>query len=430
MPDGRSTMPPITRSSNVTEQLAEGLSLLDKGSICTPTGFRAGTTACGLKQSGSPDLVVLHSKLDCSAAAVFTRNLVKAAPLLVSQETLRSNANRMRAVVINAGIANACTGDEGLRAAHQTQQLAAAALGCEPSQVFVLSTGVIGVQLPMERVAAGISAAADKLSEAGGLDAATAIMTTDTVPKFAGLKLNLSRGQVRLGGIAKGSGMIHPDMATMLAVLTCDALIDAELLHSMLRVAVEQSFNRISVDGDTSTNDTVVIFANGASGVGISNPQDRQQLQMALITLCTILAKAVVADGEGASKFITLTISGGASEEQALSIARTIATSPLVKTAFAGSDPNWGRILAAAGRAGVPLDPSRLSLAIGRETQPELLLVEAGQPRDYDQQEAEGIFSAARIAVSLDLGLGEAEVRFWTTDLTHGYITINADYHT
>ncbi|WP_374687959.1 bifunctional glutamate N-acetyltransferase/amino-acid acetyltransferase ArgJ, partial [Promineifilum sp.] len=323
---------------------------LPDGGVTSPQGFRAAAVAAGIKQSGRPDLVLVASDRDCAAAGVFTRNQVVAAPVLLDRETLAANATALRGVLINAGNANACTGAPGLDDAREMQRLAAAALAAGPEQLLIMSTGVIGVPLPMERVRAGVAVLAPRLSPAGGRAAAEAIMTTDTRPKHLAVELDLSGGRVTLGGMAKGAGMIHPNMATLLGVLTTDAALPAGDLYALLCEATDATFNAISIDGDTSTNDTVLLLANGASGVAVSGPDDRARFAAALQHLCHELAMMIVHDGEGVTRVVALRVSGARTPAEARQIANTIATSPLVKTAFAGGDPNWGRILAAAGR--------------------------------------------------------------------------------
>ena len=400
------------------------------GSVTSPDGFMAAATTCGLKESGALDLAMLFSDRDCTAAGIFTRNRVAAAPVILDRETLASNPDRIRAVVANAGIANACTGTTGMEAARATQRLAADALGVEPDQILVLSTGVIGVQLDMLKMEEGIRHAASDLSPEHGPSAAQAIMTTDTRPKEIGVRVALPGGDVTIAGMAKGSGMIHPDMATMLSVLTTDADISPAILDELLRDSVDLSFNRISVDGDTSTNDTVLVFANGASGVTVEDNASLTAFREALNHVCLVLAQAIIRDGEGVTKFITLQITGATDEGEALRVARAIATSPLVKTAFAGGDPNWGRILAAAGRAGVNLEPDRLTLWIGEGDLADLQLVRHGTPTAYNEPHAAQVFAAPEIAVCLDLGMGNKTVTLWTCDLTHEYININSEYRT
>ena len=403
---------------------------IDCGSVTSPAGFMAAATACGLKESGALDLTILFSDKDCTSSAVFTRNRVAAAPVILDRETLAANPSRIRAVVVNAGIANACTGTTGLEAARATQRMAADALGVDPNQVLVLSTGVIGVQLDLLKMEEGIRQAASDLSPSHGPSAAQAIMTTDTRPKQTGVRVALPGGEVTIAGMAKGSGMIHPDMATLLSVITTDAAISPAKLDELLRGAVDRSFNRISVDGDTSTNDTVLVLANGASGVSVEDHASLTAFRSGLNFVCLALAQDIIRDGEGVTKFIALQVTGAAEEGDALRVARAIATSPLVKTAFAGGDPNWGRILAAAGRAGVSLEPDRLALWIGEGEVADLQLVLRGTPTAYDESHAALIFAAPEIAVRLDLGMGEKAATIWTCDLTHEYININSEYRT
>lgn len=400
------------------------------GSVTSPQGFVAAAVAAGIKQSGRPDLVLVAADRDCAAAGVFTRNRVAAAPVLLDRATLAAGRAALRGVLINAGNANACTGEPGLADAREMQRLAAAALGTRPEQLLVMSTGVIGVPLPMTRVAAGVAALAPLLSAGGGLAAAEAIMTTDTRPKRAAVVVDLPDGQVTIGGMAKGAGMIHPDMATLLGVLTTDAVVAPDVLDSSLREAVAASFNAISIDGDTSTNDSIVLFANGAVGVAVADDESRARFAAALTDLCVQLAQMIVRDGEGATRFVTLVVSGAASTVDARRMADTIATSPLVKTAFAGGDPNWGRIMMAAGRSGAALDPARLALSVIATGAPPLQLVRGGTPTGYAEADAAAVFAQPEFTVHLDLGLGDGAATLWTTDLSHEYVSINADYRT
>ena len=400
------------------------------GSVTSPQGFVAAAVAAGIKQSGRPDLVLVAADRDCAAAGVFTRNRVAAAPVLLDRATLAAGRAALRGVLINAGNANACTGEPGLADAREMQRLAAAALGTRPEQLLVMSTGVIGVPLPMTRVAAGVAALAPLLSAGGGLAAAEAIMTTDTRPKRAAVVVDLPGGQVTIGGMAKGAGMIHPDMATLLGVLTTDAVVAPDVLDSSLREAVAASFNAISIDGDTSTNDSIILFANGAVGVAVADDESRARFAAALTDLCVQLAQMIVRDGEGATRFVTLVVSGAASTVDARRMADTIATSPLVKTAFAGGDPNWGRIMMAAGRSGAALDPARLALSVIAPGAPPLQLVRGGTPTGYAEADAAAVFAQPEFTVHLDLGLGDGAATLWTTDLSHEYVSINADYRT
>jgi glutamate N-acetyltransferase/amino-acid N-acetyltransferase len=403
---------------------------LSEGSLTSPAGFEAAGVACGLKESGRPDLALLFSDTGCATAGLFTQSQVAAAPVQLDRETLARNRATIRGVVANAGNANACTGPAGLAAARQMQRQAAEALGCRPDQILVLSTGVIGVPLPVDKVARGITAAAAELSPEGGAAFAQAIMTTDTRPKRLAIQVELPGGAVTIGGVAKGAGMIHPNMATMLAVITSDARIAPERLPALLRAAADQSFNRISVDGDSSTNDTLLLLANGASGVAVEDGPATAAFAAGLNELCATLAREIVLDGEGASRFVAIRVGGAATPAAAHAVANTIATSPLVKTALAGGDPNWGRILAAAGRAGVALDPECLALHVANPGRPPLQLVAGGAAVAYAESEAAAIFAGSEIDIHLDLGQGRAETTVWTCDLTHDYVAINADYRT
>jgi glutamate N-acetyltransferase / amino-acid N-acetyltransferase len=404
------------------------ITILEQGGVTSAGGFVAGTAEAAIKKPGRPDVALVVSERPCTAAAVFTQNQVVAAPVIVDRETITGNAHHIRAVVANAGNANACTGELGLANAREMQRLTAAALDCDPAQILVLSTGVIGVQLPMARLAQGIWQAAQQLDVGNGLATAQAIMTTDTYPKQTAVRIELSSGTVTIGGMAKGSGMIHPNMATMLGVLTTDAVIGPEQLQGMLATAVDASFNRISVDGDTSTNDTALLLANGTSGVALATEEDAALFGQALTQLCLHLAHQIIRDGEGATKFVTLHVSGAASDDDAHRIATTIATSPLVKTAFAGSDANWGRILAAAGRAGISFDQNQVSLYIEGDSR--LQLVAHGTPTGYAEADAAAIFARPEFSVQLDLNNGRGQATMWTTDLSHEYVSINADYRT
>lgn len=389
----------------------------------------AGAASCGLKKKPRQlDIALLASEQDCAAAGLFTRNQVVAAPVILDRETLQTNKAAIRGVVANAGNANACTGAPGLWAARQMQKNAAFALNCHEEQILVLSTGVIGVQLPMTKVNVGIDAAARRLSRQNGGLAAEAIMTTDTRAKQSAVRLPLQGGEVVIGGMAKGSGMIHPNMATMLALICTDADIAPAALQAMLRHAADRSFNRISVDGDTSTNDTVLLLANGASQTPLRSEADEASFLQALTFVCLQLAQMIVRDGEGATRFVTISVGGAPDEEQAHAIANSIATSPLVKTALAGGDANWGRILAAAGRAAVVFDQSAAALWIGSDENPMMQLVDCGTPTDYSETEAAAIFAAGEIVIELQVGAGEGAATVWTCDLTHEYVAINADY--
>lgn len=407
-----------------------GFKEMRNGTVTSPKGYVAGTAASGFKKNEKLDLALIFSDLPCSAAGVFTQNQVLAAPVVVDKETLSVNNFHIRAIVANSGSANACTGIQGLNAARQTQQTAASFLACQPEEVLVLSTGVIGLPLSMDKMKRGIATANRNLSADNGLAAAQAIMTTDTKPKHYAISFPENRGMVTIGGIAKGSGMIHPNMATMLSIITTDAAMPAGLLQELLDDAVDKTFNCISVDGDTSTNDTVLLLANGASGVEPNSNASVDVFFQGLTEVCSDLAIKIVRDGEGATKFVEVRVTGATEERQAKRIAETIAVSPLVKTALAGSDPNWGRIIMAAGRAGVTLDPAKLRFSVSNPGTTPMTLVDNGTPTDYDESDAVAIFTQSDLVLELDLGLGAKEAVMWTTDLTHQYVTINADYRT
>ena len=406
------------------------------GTVTSPLGYSAGATACGLKASGRDDLALLQSDRPATAAGVFPRCSPPAAPVLLDQALLAADASALRGVVINAGIANACTGAAGMDDARDMQAAAADALGCAPRQVLVLSTGVIGRRLDMTKVRAGVIGAAARLRPEGGAELARAIMTTDTRPKETAVEVALSGGTVRIGGVAKGAGMIHPDMATMLAIVTTDAVVGAADLDALLRAAAAGSFNRISVDGDTSTNDSLLLLANGAAEIGLVGESDRAAFAAGLLAVCRRLALAIVRDGEGARRLAAIEVSGAANGAEALAAARTIATSPLVKTALAGGDPNWGRILAAAARSGAALNGDHVGLAIaagdgeGGVGGDWLTLVAGGVAAPFAEQEAAAILGGADVAIRLDLGVGAARETVWTCDLTADYVAINADYTT
>jgi len=385
-------------------------------------GFRGAVAAAGVKH-GVPerdDVAVIASDRPCTAAGLFTTNQVIAAPCVVTRRHLA--AGTLRAIVVNSGNANACTGEQGEHDAVAMARAAAALVGSTPFEVAVASTGVIGVPLPVERIAKAV--AGMKLSPDAGESVARAIMTTDTKPKLAQREVTLSRGSVRLGGVAKGAGMIHPQMATLLAFVTCDADVDAPTLRAALGSAADRTFNAISIDGDTSTNDMLLVVANGASGVTVGEP-DLPAFTDALTTICADLAQQVVADGEGVTRVFEVHVRGALSDAEAKLAARTITTSNLVKTAIHGADPNWGRILAAAGRSGARVDQTRASVRIGDQA-----VYADGAPRAFDAAAVRRIFSAARIAIEVDLGVGAGEARAWGTDLSAEYVRINAEYTT
>jgi len=386
-------------------------------------GFVAGAVAAGVKHEGTTrlDVALIASTAEhCHAAGVFTTNQVIAAPCTVTKKHV--GRGHLRGIVVNSGNANACTGPQGERDAVAMAAAAGALLGVDLHDVAVASTGVIGVPMPMDRILPAIGRIT--LSEGGWDDASRAIMTTDTRPKVAQREVTLSGGSVRIGGIAKGAGMIHPNMATLLTFVPTDALIDSAALRPMLRSAADDSFNAISVDGDTSTNDTLLLLANGASGVRVGTVDGPGFLE-ALTAVCLDLARAIVADGEGATKVFEVRVGGAASESDARAAARTVTNSNLVKTAIHGADPNWGRILAAAGRSGAKVDATKASVRIGG-----IAVYEKGAPRAFDNGAVRALFAKPEITIDLDLGLGEATARAWGSDLSAEYVRINADYTT
>jgi glutamate N-acetyltransferase/amino-acid N-acetyltransferase len=391
--------------------------------VTAPLGFRAAGVHCGVKASDL-DLAVVACETTATAAALFTTNLVKAAPVLVSQDHLRRGGGLARVVVINSGCANACTGEDGMQVARGTASTAARLLGARPEHVLVASTGVIGVALDGTKITHGLSDAMSRLAVDGHGDAARAIMTTDREPKEAAAEGEVGGRTFHVGGIAKGAGMIQPNMATLLAVLTTDAAIEAAVLDAALRAACAETFNAITIDGDTSTNDTVFALASGAAGVRISRPE-LPAFQKVLTSVCRDLALAIVRGGEGATRTVSVQVKGATSDEAARSVARTIANSLLVKTAIHGADPNWGRILAAAGRAGVPFDPAKASVRIGP-----VVLFDAGRPFDERAPEAAGFLAQHDVNIEVGLGGGGGSAVVYTCDLSAEYVRINGEYRT
>jgi glutamate N-acetyltransferase/amino-acid N-acetyltransferase len=389
--------------------------------VTAPRGFRASGTRVGIKAAGL-DLALIVSDRPAAAAAVFTVNRAQAAPVIVSRDHLARSGGLVRAIVANSGCANACTGDAGLQAARDMAADTARGVGCPVEQVLVASTGVIGVSLPIDRVRAGLPAAVRALGSDQGAAAARAIMTTDPFPKEAVARARIGGREVTIGGMAKGSGMIEPMLATMLAFVTTDAEVSLELLERALRAVVDDTFNAITVDGECSTNDCVMLLANGASGAVVTE-EHYAEFADALRAVCRELALAIVRGGEGATKLVTVTVTGAASEPEARRAAKAIANSLLVKTAIHGGDPNWGRLIAVAGRAGVAFDLSRAVVRIGS-----IVLFEQGRPFDDRAPEAATYLKGIDIGVSVDLGAGHAASTVWTCDLTAEYVRINADY--
>jgi glutamate N-acetyltransferase/amino-acid N-acetyltransferase len=398
-------------------------------------GFDAAGLAAGIKKSGAPDLALIASRVPCRAAATFTKNAFPAAPVLYDRALLALNSSGVYGVVINSGCANACTGAQGEANARLMAEAIEKAMGAGDHALFVMSTGVIGVQLPVDKIVAAAPKLVAALEPEGWPAAAQAIMTTDTRPKLVTHRATVSGHEVRFTGIAKGAGMIHPDMATMLSGVVTDTAVAQPLLQQALLSAVERSYNCISIDGDTSTNDTVLLLANGLAGNSeIDGPgPDYDAFLSALTEICIQLSQAIVRDGEGVTKFVTIQVHGAASDGEAHRAANTIATSPLVKTAFFGSDANWGRILAAVGRAGIQVDPARCSLYVAggaslAERLPELQLVARGMPLPYAEADAAARFAQPEIDVRVDLGLASGAATVWSCDLSHEYVSINGDY--
>jgi glutamate N-acetyltransferase / amino-acid N-acetyltransferase len=394
------------------------------GGITAPLGFRASGVACGIKANGALDLALVACDELASAAGVFTTNRAPAAPVLLSREHLRRSRGRAAAVVINSGCANACTGAEGAAVAESMAADTARALSIAPAHVLVASTGVIGVALDGAKAGRGIAKAAKALGRDGDANAARAIMTTDPSPKSHAASTMIDGSTVRVGGMAKGSGMIEPQLATMLGVVTTDAAIGPTLLKKALKEAVAVSFNAISVDGECSTNDCVFLLASGASGVTIG-PDEYRAFVALLTDVCQALAIDIVRGGEGATKLVTVTVRGAASDADARKAARAICNSLLVKTAVHGGDPNWGRLIAVAGRAGVALKLDRSSVRVG-----DVELFAAGRPHDDRAPMAAKHLRGREVSLEVDLGSGKNVARMWTCDLSAEYVRINAEYRT
>ena len=408
--------------------MSSAISTIAAGSATSPGGFTAAAAHAGLKTDGALDVALLVSATSCATAGVFTKNALRAAPVVYDAALLSEKPGRVRAVAMNARVANACTGAAGLDAARAMAHCAEEAAGLPPRTALVLSTGVIGVPLPVDKVSRGLREAATKLSPAGGIDAARAIMTTDTHPKHCAVRLETPTGVITIGGMAKGAGMIHPDMATLLAVLTTDAVSEPGALRPFWKRVVDHTFNAISVDGDTSTNDTVLFLANGHAGIDPSRDGATWKLfEEAATEVARTLALEVVQDGEGATKRLEIQIVGAQTEAHAREVGRAIARSTLVKTAIYGGDPNWGRVLAAAGVAGVALVAERITLD-AQSANGWLTLATGGATALADPATARAIFEQKAIRLRLDLGLGRSEAVVWTCDLSPDYVRINSDY--
>jgi glutamate N-acetyltransferase/amino-acid N-acetyltransferase len=397
-----------------------------EGGVTAPAGFRSSAVHCGIKKTASAlDLAVIAGDRAASAAGLFTTNLAKAAPVLVSRQHLDRTAGTARAVVVNSGCANACTGAKGLANAHRMAEAAASALGCPTEQILVASTGVIGVGLDMQKVEPGIRAAVAGLARGRGAEAARAIMTTDPFPKEHAVTVDTSLGSFVIGGTAKGSGMIEPNMATMLGFLTTDARVPPALLQRALAESARETFNAITVDGECSTNDCLIALASGASGISIDDASYVAFLE-GLREVSRHLALGIVRGGEGATKLIAVSVREAADDDAARVVARTIANSPLVKTAVHGADPNWGRIVAAAGRSGATFDASQMTVRVGH-----VLLFERGLPHDEAAPEAAKHLQGTDVEIDVSLGTGgNGQATIWTCDLTAEYVRINGEYRT
>jgi glutamate N-acetyltransferase/amino-acid N-acetyltransferase len=392
------------------------------GAITRPLGFRAAGLSAGIKANGKDDLMLLAADASCAVAAVFTKNLATAAPVLVSRE--HATGGRARAVVVNSGCANAATGEDGLADAREMAYLTAKELGVAHSEVLVCSTGVIGVRLPMAKLRAGIPKVVGALARENGAAAARAIMTTDQYPKESQAEIAVGGATVRVGAMGKGAGMIAPNMATMLGFVTTDADVEIALLRRALQEAVAATFNRITVDGDTSTNDTVVLMASGAAGVRIDTEgADYDAFRDALTKVLRDIALLIVRDGEGATCIAEVRVDGAASAADADRIARTVAESPLVKTALNGGDANWGRVLGAVGRAGVALDIDTVDIHLG-----DVFVCEGGSARSYDEAAATKAMKEDPVRIRIRLRAGGGSGWMWTSDLSHGYVDVNGSY--
>ncbi len=405
------------------------MDFIENGGITSPKGFQAAGVCAGLKRNGALDMAMIYSEKPCSFSGTFTTNLFPAAPVQLCKERVLKE-DKIQAVIVNSGVANACTGLEGYRNAEAMARLTAAELNLAPGMVMVSSTGRIGNQLPMDKIEAGIKAAAKALRPDGGAEAAKAIMTTDTKPKEIALTFSVGDKVVTVGGICKGAGMIAPKMAvphaTMLCYITTDCMISNKQLSSMLGEVVDDSFNKVTVDGDMSTNDTVIVMANGASGAEIREGSlDEQHFKTALTMVAQHLARSIAMDGEGATKFVSVEVSGAANDSEAELCARTVANSLLCKTAWFGCDPNWGRVLAAAGRSGANFSAENVSLDYD-----EMPVVRNGMDAGVPESELARVLKRGEFTIKLNLGEGHGTFTVWTSDVSYDYVKINADYHT
>jgi glutamate N-acetyltransferase/amino-acid N-acetyltransferase len=393
-----------------------------KGGITAPQGYLAAGVAAGIKKKGL-DLAVIFSSQPASAAGVFTLNQIQAAPVLLSKENLRQSRGRVRAILINSGCANACTGERGMKDSILSTRCLASHLKVDPAQILVASTGVIGSFLPVPKVMKGISSAVSAFNSQGGNAAARAIMTTDTQEKTIAVQGRMAGKTVRIGGMAKGAGMIHPNMATMLAFVTTDAQIPHRELNKLLRRVTDRTFNCLTVDGDTSTNDTVLVIANGASGAAVGDGRSISSFEKGLVMVCEELAKSIARDGEGATKFVEIQARGTSDFAGARKIAKAIANSPLVKTALYGQELNWGRILCAVGYSGVPFDQERIVLSLNG-----IPIFRNGSPVASTRSRAEKAIRSRDLVIEVDLSGGKGSAKVWTCDFSHKYVDINASY--
>lgn len=400
------------------------------GGVTAAKGFQAASTAAEIKYKNRTDMAMIYSQVPCLAAGTFTTNVVKAAPVKWDQEIVYQHPGA-RAVVCNSGIANACTGSEGYGYCKETAQAAAETLGISESEVLVASTGVIGMQLPIEKISAGVKAMAPKLSDTleAGTEAAKAIMTTDTVKKEIAVQTEIGGKTVTVGGMCKGSGMIHPNMCTMLGFVTTDVCISKELLQSALSEDVQDTYNMVSVDGDTSTNDTVLLLANGMAENPciIEKNEDYEAFKKALNYVNTALAKKIAGDGEGATALFEVKIVGAESKEQAVTLSKSVVTSSLTKAAIYGHDANWGRILCAMGYSGAQFDPEKVDLYFESRAG-KIKIIENGVSTGYSEEEATRILSEEAVTAVADIKMGNASATAWGCDLTYDYVKINADY--
>ena len=401
-----------------------------KGGVTAAKGFEAASTAAGIKYKDRTDMALVYSQVPCEVAGTFTTNVVKAAQVKWDRQVVDSG-KKAQAVIVNSGIANACTGAEGFGYCKDTADAAAEALGVSADGVLIGSTGVIGKQMPIDRLVAGIKVLAGKKNDSieNGTEAAKAIMTTDTCEKELAVTIQVGDKTVTIGGMAKGSGMIHPNMCTMLAFITTDAVITKEALQKALSEDVGDTYNMISVDGDTSTNDTVVLLANGlAENKTIEyGTEEYEEFKNALHVINEYLAKKIAGDGEGATALFEVKVVGGESVEQAKALAKSIVCSNLTKTAIAGHDANWGRILCAMGYSGAQFDPEQVDLFFESKAG-KIQIIENGTAVDYSEEEATKILSESEVTAIADVKMGDAQATAWGCDLTHGYIDINADY--